>query len=158
VPDERLLDPVGLRGRPAVLGRDPGRTPMQWTDARGAGFTDRPERAWLPIGDSAARNVAAQRADPDSTLGFCRDAIALRRRVDALRAGDYTPLAARRPAWAWRRGAEATVALNLGDEPVTVDGIHGRIALTTLGGRPKERVGGSLELLPWEGVVTLDDE
>jgi alpha-glucosidase len=158
IPDERLRDPVGLRGGPSERGRDPGRTPMQWRDGPGAGFTDRPDRAWLPIGDASARNVAVQRADPASTLHFCRDAIALRRKVAALRVADYRPLPAWPPAWAWRRGDSVGVALNLGDEPVQVDGVRGRIALGTLGGRTGEHVRGPLELAPWEGVVTLRDD
>ena len=38
IPVERVLDPVGKIHGPRV-GRDGERTPMQWTDAPGAGFT-----------------------------------------------------------------------------------------------------------------------
>jgi alpha-glucosidase len=61
---EDLLDPVGLRFWPAYAGRDPVRTPMQWEDRPGGGFTGTGIRPWLPLGDVASYNVEAQRRDP----------------------------------------------------------------------------------------------
>ncbi len=155
VPSDRVLDPVDRLRRGGFQGRDPGRTPMQWDGSAGAGFTERPERAWLPIGDASACNVEAQRADPRSTLHLCRDLIALRRRVEALRLGDYGPLPAPAGAWAWRRGDDVTVALNFGDQDATVDGVRGRLALGTTRVRDGEEIGGALALEPWEGAVVL---
>ena len=42
---------------------------------------------WLPFGDLAAHNVAAQREDPGSVLHLVRDLIALRRERADLRGG-----------------------------------------------------------------------
>ena len=54
------LDPVPHRLGDPDRNRDPGRTPMHWSDEAGAGFTaDGATATWLPIGDTAAHNVAA---------------------------------------------------------------------------------------------------
>jgi hypothetical protein len=45
------------------------------------------------------------------------------------------------------------VALNLSGEPVTVDGVAGRVLICTQRRRDGERVAGSLELGPWTGAV-----
>jgi alpha-glucosidase len=102
------------------LGRDPERTPMPWTgEAPAGGFST--ADPWLPVGEeNLVRNVAAQRDDPGSMLGFCRRLIALRRREAALSVGWYRPVPAEGTALAYRRGAngrELLVALNLGAEP-----------------------------------------
>ncbi len=102
VPPERVLDV-------ADPPRDPGRTPMPWTSEGGW------HEPWLPLADTS-RNVEGQRADPGSTLHFTRDLIALRRRLESLHTGAYTELPAPAGAWAWRRGDDVIVALNLGAE------------------------------------------
>jgi len=152
VPRDRILDPVGLRE--GQRGRDGERTPMPWSDAPGAGFTAPGIEPWLPFGD-LTRNVAAQRADEESTLHLVRDLIALRRAEDALRAGAYTPLPAPDGAWAYRRGEPVTVALNLSDAAVTMPEVRGRVAVATDRARDGEAVDGSVGLGPWEGVVVV---
>src|SRR5919201_2036949 len=115
VPAARLLD----IGKPP---RDPGRTPMPWTDGDG-GWRD----PWLPLAD-ASRNVAAQRDNPDSTLAYTRELIRLRR---AFVREPYERLPTRRGTWAWRRG-DWTVAVNLSRRPVELP-LEGQVALTTSG-------------------------
>jgi alpha-glucosidase len=83
---EQALDPVARRTGDPEDNRDVCRTAMQWTAEPGAGFTDGGE-PWLPIGDAAAVNVAAQRGDPGSVLNLVRDLIALRRARADLRGG-----------------------------------------------------------------------
>jgi alpha-glucosidase len=144
VPPGQGLDPAG---------RDPCRTPMPWESGPGAGFTAPGVRPWLPLGDARSVNVADQRADPASTLNLCRDAIALRQELPALRTGDYESLDAPDGVWAWRRGGAASVALNLSDEAAGVGGIAGTIRLGTDRAREGERVAGSLALGPWEGAI-----
>jgi alpha-glucosidase len=80
IPESQLQDPARVYGR----GRDPERTPMQWT--RGGGFTN--SQPWLPYGDLSI-NVADQDDARDSLLSLYRRLIWLRRRSDALRYGDY---------------------------------------------------------------------
>ena len=150
---ETALDPVARRTGDPSDNRDVCRTPMPWTNAPGGGFTTPQATPWLPFGDLAAHNVAAQRADPASTLHFVRDLIALRQRTPDLRAGAYGTLAAPAGAWAYRRGDGHAVAVNLSDGAVTVPGIAGRVAIGTDRGRAGETLGDALELGPWEGIV-----
>jgi alpha-glucosidase len=154
VPEDRVVDPVGLLRDPGHAGRDGARTPMPWSDEPGAGFTSADTEPWLPLGDLSA-NVAGQRADPGSVLNLVRDLIALRRAGDDLRIGAYEELEAPDGAWAYRRGERATVALNLSDAPVTVAGGRGRVAVGTDRARDGEDAGDAVALAPWEGVVLV---
>jgi alpha-glucosidase len=149
-----VVDPVGLRYWPAHRGRDPERTPMHWSPTPGGGFTDAGVRPWLPFGDVAAHNVDDQRADPRSVLHLCRDLIAVRRRF---RDAPYASMPAPDGAWAWRRGGDACVALNLSEDPVRVQGVEGTIAIGTDASRAGERCPGALGLGPFEGAVVLDE-
>ena len=139
VPAERVVDC-------ATPSRDPGRTPMPWTPE--GGWVE----PWLPLADTR-RNVEEQRADTSSTLHFTRDLIGLRRRVPDLRSGAYAEVPAPVGAWAWSRGDGVVVALDLGDEPVEIEGIDGSIALSTNRTRDGEHVSGGLSLAPYEGAI-----
>ena len=141
VPTERIVDC-------ATPSRDPGRTPMPWTPDGGW------HEPWLPLADTS-RNVEEQRADPGSTLHFTRDLVALRRRVADLRSGTYSELPAPAGCWIWRRGDDVVVALNLGDEPVQIEGVVGSIALSTNRGRDGELATERLVLAAGEGVILL---
>jgi alpha-glucosidase len=153
VPREALRDPVGLAGWPEGPGRDPGRTPMRWDPGPGAGFTTSPERAWLPIGDGPATNVAAQRDDPASVLHLCRDLLAIRRATPDLATGAWAPLSTTAGVWAWRRGEGVVVAVNPTETPASVETGPGRVLLATERARDGEEVGRELTLGPWEAVV-----
>jgi alpha-glucosidase len=133
--------------------RDAARTPMPWAPGPGAGFTEPGVEPWLPFGVVEVCNVADQRADPDSMLHLTRDLIALRRALPDLRAGAYDVIPTDGALWAWQRGASVVVALNLGDEPASLDDVEGAVRIATTRGRDGERVSGTLVLGPWEGVV-----
>ncbi len=107
---------------------------------------------WLPLEDTS-RNAADQRADPESTLNFVRDVIALRRSTPDLRHGRYEELEAPSGAWAWRRGDGTVVAVNLGSETVEIPGVDGVVAIATQRARDGEDVAGTLVLDPATGVV-----
>ena len=126
--------------------RDPCRTPMPWT--REGGWRD----PWLPLED-VSRNVEDQRSDPGSTLHFTRDLIATRRRLPDLRRGAYAELPAPSGAWAWQRGEDVVVAVNLGPGSARFDGVEGKIALATERRRDGELVRGGLSLGPGEGAI-----
>jgi alpha-glucosidase len=132
IPPERAQDPW------AEAGRDPERTPMQWSDGPGAGFTD--GEPWLPFGDPSI-NVAAQREDPRSMLHLHRELIALRR---AFVRKPYRTLAVDDARLVFARG-DWTVALNLSGEPV--ERPAGEVRLST------RLDGGAGALRPHEGVV-----
>ena len=150
---EDLKDPVGLRFWPAYPGRDPVRTPMPWRNQPGGGFTAADATPWLPFGDVAACNVAEQEGDPDSVLTLTRDLIALRRATPDLQLAAYKVLPSPEGTWLWRRGSSVTVALNFSDAPATIDGLAGRIAISTDRARDGESVSGGLTLAPWHGAV-----
>jgi alpha-glucosidase len=154
---QRTLDPVGRIHGPRV-GRDPERTPMQWTAAPGAGFTQPGVEPWLPFGDPASCNVEQQQHDPDSTLSLTRDLIGLRNAIPELRGGDYRTLPVTEgPLWAWARGERVLVAVNFGDDTATVPEVDGNIRLSTIRARDGEDVRGALHLEPWEAAIIVRD-
>ena len=158
IPEGRVLDPVGVF-HGARMGRDPERTPMPWTGAAGAGYTQPGVEPWLPFGDVAACNVADQRHDPDSMLSLTRDLIGLRDAMPELRRGSYTTLPSSTDGlWAWQRGDRTVVAMNCSDEAVEVpEAGAGEIRISTIRARDGERVGGSLRLEPWEAAIVWRD-
>jgi alpha-glucosidase len=152
IPDDRMRDPVSIKlGK--ILNRDAARTPMPWSAAPGAGFTDAGVEPWLPLGDIDACNVADQRDDPGSTLHLTRDLVALRSELPDLHDGGYEELATEGTLWAWRRGERVLAAVNLGDAPVTLSDLRGTVRVCTNRARDGEVVDGTLTLGPWEGVV-----
>src|SRR3984885_15235035 len=129
--DEMTLGATGGQGN-----RDRARTPMQWDDSPSAGFTTA-ARPWLPAGDAAARNVAAQRADRGSTLWLCRELLALRRAELGGQVAPYEELAGADGLWAYRVAGPTglTVLANLSGRARTWPGECGEFLLTT-GGEP----------------------
>ncbi len=115
IPSERIQDPWEKRVPGLGLGRDPERTPMQWSAEGNAGFTT--GTPWLPLAEEfPSVNVAAERADPGSMLSLYQRLIHLRRTEPALAIGDYEPIEAEGPVLAYRRrheGRELLIALNL---------------------------------------------
>jgi alpha-glucosidase len=150
VAEEASRDPLGRRAPVRSAGRDPARTPMQWSAGPGAGFTDPGVEPWLPLGDASVCNVEAQRSDPGSVLSFCHDLIALRREMRDLRAGAMRFLDAPDGVLGWRRGERTTVALNLSDVAATVETAGGVVRAGTRREREGERVERRLALEPWE--------
>ncbi len=128
---------------------------MQWSAEPGGGFTRPGVVPWLPLGDVAGCNVGSQRDDPGSTLRFCRDLVAARRRREELRRGSMTWLPSPSGVLAWRRGSGHAVAVNLGDRPATVAGLTGHILVATDPGRAGEPIVTSLSL-PGRSGVLLD--
>ena len=100
--------------------RDHARTPMQWSDEDGAGFTD--GEPWLePNRNYPAVNVEAARADPDSVWHHYRELIDLRHDEPALVYGEYDlllPDHERIYAYTRTLGDETVlIVLNWSDEP-----------------------------------------
>jgi alpha-glucosidase len=152
---EQLADPVSIRYYP-VFGRDGARTPMQWANVPGGGFTDPGAAPWLPFGDLTV-NVEDQRRDPDSFLSLCRDLIGVRDALPDLKTGAFASLDAPDDVLAYRRGERTLVALNLGTGAATLDDVHGTVRVGTQRARDGERVEGALTLAAGEGAVVLVD-
>lgn len=156
VTDDRRRDPWG--GRVATLSRDGARTPMQWSDGPGAGFSPNGAEPWLPVGeDYETVNVEAQLADPDSILNMYRRLLALRTDSVALRLGSFLAHpASTDDVLVYRREADhetMTVALNFTDLERAVSLRGGRVRFSTLDRFRGDRFRDGLELSPLEGVV-----
>lgn len=136
IPPDRVCDPLERNVPGLGLGRDPQRTPMQWTGTAGAGFTSA-EKAWLPFADDiSSSNVETERNDPTSMLSLYRALIQLRRREPALSIGDYREFCCQDSSIGWIRehdDASFLVALNLSHEPTSIElgGLHGIVEVST---------------------------
>src|SRR6185437_11241706 len=159
IPPGQVQDPFEKNVPGIGVGRDGCRTPMQWDATDNAGFST--AKPWLPLADDFMReNVANLEADAQSILALYKALINLRKRLPVLQSGDYVPVAAdgdlllyRR----WRDGTTATIVLNLGNEPVSLEssakGLTGEIWLSTLMDRNGERIAETLDLRANEGVI-----
>jgi alpha-glucosidase len=153
VPADRILDPVGKFHGPR-FGRDDERTPMQWTNEPGVGFSEPNVEPWLPYGDYARYNVDDQRDDPNSMLALTRDLIALRGDLTDLARGSYeTLLAPNDDVWLWKRGDSAFVACNFGPDAAALPGVTGTIRIATDRKRDGEVVDGMLDLASHSAVI-----
>ncbi len=101
------------------------------------------------MADAAELSVAAQAADPRSTLAFVRALAALRRDEPVLQDGGQRFLDAGRDVLAWVRGDALVAAINFGVVPAPV-GLDGLLVLST----DPDRQDGLVDVLaPGEGVI-----
>ena len=116
IPPDRIQDPWARNEPEASFNRDHARTPMQWSDAPHAGFSQ--AQPWLPLtADWPTRNVAVQSGDPASMLALHRELLALRTATADLRGGSYRRLPSEEPILAYTRGEGIAVALNFSHDP-----------------------------------------
>jgi alpha-glucosidase len=165
IPPDRVQDPFEKNVPGIGVGRDPERTPMQWSSTENAGFTS--GTPWLPIArDYQSVNVETQSADSKSALALNRRLLALRREQLSLSIGAYSSVAAQDDVLAYRRqfdgAARYLVVLNCGPEATVFHdslGNAGTIAVSTHLDRRGEPVQGQIELRANEGlVIELVDE
>ena len=74
----------------AARSRDNGRTPMQWTDGKYAGFMDETAAAapWIPVPDyKPEANAKAEVGDPDSIFSYYQRLIRLRKELPVIASG-----------------------------------------------------------------------
>jgi alpha-glucosidase len=158
---------IGMTDHPAIpepphdrFGRDPFRTPMQWSPGPDGGFTS--GVPWLPLNDTADTNVASQIDDPRSMLALYRRLIGLRRTSAALRHGRLT-VHTKQPngivAYERLTDRERILVLgNMGDKPSPISSVTGRgriLAATTKRSRAVQIE--QLSLAPLEGLVLRMD-
>ena len=160
VPPERVQDPWEKLTPGLGLGRDPERTPMQWSAEPNAGFCPPGVDPWLPLADDYSnRNVAVERARPTSMLHLTRRLISLRQSHPALRLGDYKTVPSAEGVFAyWRRaGAQRfVVLLNFTDAPrlcALPEGIVGELQLSTYMDSPALLGTERFRLRPNEGLL-----
>lgn len=160
VPPEQTRDPAGRIADSGKFGRDPERTPIQWTPAANAGFTT--GQPWLPVAKDYERvNVERQREDQGSILAFYRRLLQLRRKEPALQAGTYTPAGQKKGLFAFVRELDESaflVAANMGPTrarlavPRHLDAV-GEIVLATDPKRLGGRITDYIELGPNDGLI-----
>jgi len=159
IPPEKVRDPFEKNVPCRGLGRDPQRTPMQWSAAKNAGFTD--GEPWLPVAEDYTRvNVEAERHDPRSILTFYSQLIKVRRGERALEVGRFEPLEAGGDLLAFtRRDGDSAflIALNFGLKSEVINfsdkAPEGRVVLSTHLDRSGDHVHGELHLRPEEGLL-----
>ncbi len=89
IPIDRVRDPAALGDPKNGIGRDPERTPMQWSAAENAGFTQ--GTPWLPIADDyTSVNVETQSLNAQSSLTLYRTLGTLRRDSATLKRGSLS--------------------------------------------------------------------
>ena len=120
LPEEALQDPTWERSGHQARGRDGCRVPLPWAGDRPPfGFTADGVAPWLPQpADWGPLTMAAQRADPDSTLSLYRSALHLRRELRALHEAPLTWQDVRRR----RPGVRPGAVLPLRREPLAPAG------------------------------------
>jgi alpha-glucosidase len=157
IPPEREQDPWEKREPGLGLGRDPQRTPMQWDDTPGAGFTT--GVPWLPLGpERETCNVDQRARDPHSILSLYRQLIQLRRARRALAVGKKGPVHCSGNLLSYERAhgdERLLVLLNFGHEPHAADigTRRGTLLLSTHLDRPQAAVAKRIELRADEGVI-----
>ncbi|MGI8679393.1 MAG: glycoside hydrolase family 13 protein [Jatrophihabitans sp.] len=119
LPDDALQDPTWERSGHADRGRDGERVPLPWSGSTPPyGFTTG-TTTWLPMPDSWAElTVAAQEADPTSTLHHFRATIRLRRSLPELHTGEFAWLTPPPEGCLGYCRAGLTVLLNAGEAAV----------------------------------------
>lgn len=154
----QVRDPVGIKYWPFHKGRDPERTPMQWSAEANAGFTS--ATPWLPVADTYRDiNVAVQKDDAGSLLAWYRDLLALRKRHVALTHGSYRPAYSEPDVLAFYReegGDKAFVALNFSGKQRSI-GSEGTSRWEVLLGTHRAAGwpldAGRIDLVPYEAVI-----
>jgi oligo-1,6-glucosidase len=154
VPAAEYLANVGF------VDRDNSRTPMQWDNAPQAGFTTSP-KPWLPVNPNYPTvNVAAQIGNNQSTLGYYKTLIKLRRDCPELVFGTYRDVSeAGSRLYCYVRalaGHSMLIMLNFSDNPalyrVPADFAPARLIMTNLpDGAPTP--GREIHLAPWQSAI-----
>ncbi|MDR0788537.1 MAG: DUF3459 domain-containing protein [Gemmatimonadota bacterium] len=165
IPVHRIRDPLEINIPGIGLGRDPERTPMQWSGVSNAGFTT--GDPWLPVAEDYPEiNVDTEKHEHGSILALYRALINLRQGEPALEIGRIELIPATGDLLMYTRSARIgeagfLIALNLHDSEETrmmPAGATGVILLSTHLDREDLPVTEQITLRPNEGVIIrLDD-
>jgi alpha-glucosidase len=164
IPHSRVQDPAA-KGEPKGMGRDPARTPMQWSADTHAGFTTS-ETPWLPVApDYVTRNVEAQKKDPHSFWALYKKLITIRNSSFTMKYGQIEVLDIEDPnvlGFARTKDGEDeqfVVFINFSDESVRLTDAPVRKLLVSSHPQTKlhNTLNGRVELLPHEGALFLKE-
>ncbi|MFZ1412880.1 MAG: maltose alpha-D-glucosyltransferase [Micropruina sp.] len=123
-------DEIGMGDNIWLQDRDGVRTPMQWTEGPGAGFSSAEVDTFpYPLIDSPGYgpevlNVAAQQADPASLLHWLRDTLAIRRDRPVFGRGDFTDLGGADAVFSFVRSLEGTVVVCVNNLSATAQSVE----------------------------------
>jgi len=155
IPKDKIRDPFAGKQN----GRDPQRTPMQWSSSPQAGFTT--SLPWLPVSDDYQQvNVQVQAADAASSLSLYKRLLQFRNQSEVLRHGSYRHVHVHEQILGYeRRHGKHTilVLLNFSDtsQSLTLHDLAGEIIIGTHLDAEGTKVSGHLTLRANEGVVIL---
>jgi alpha-glucosidase len=164
MPDARIApqdvrDPAE-KNQPGIgQGRDPERSPMLWANTENAGFTTHGVTTWLPlVWDWPKFTVETEGYDQGSMLELYRRLLKLRRDRAVLNAGSIEDVRGEDEVLSYLRvgsgGERVEVHLNLCDEVRFVEGLQGRVQLSTfLDITDGLEAGGTIKLRGGEGLV-----
>ena len=141
--------------------RDHARTPMQWENKTGAGFTE--GKPWMKINNNLGEiNVKTESNNPNSILEFYKMLIAFRKGDEIIRDGSYTEyFNSNRKVYCYTRELgdkgyivicnfkEKNVVLNVDSIPHA----KGARLVTSSWKKQDETLGDSILLRPYEGVI-----
>ncbi|HEY6382910.1 MAG TPA: alpha-amylase family glycosyl hydrolase, partial [Pseudolabrys sp.] len=159
IPADQVQDPFEKNVPDLGLGRDPERTPMQWSGDENAGFTK--GNPWLPIAqDYLTVNVASERGSANSMLTLYQRLIELRRAEPALSVGEFAPLPASDDLMAYVRKwneRRLLIVLNFSATAQSFSIVdlqcRGSLLLTTYLDRCREELADKLDLRADEGAI-----
>ena len=156
VPPEQVQDTFGQRV--LGLGRDPARTPMQWSAEPNAGFTT--GTPWLPVPPGAAtRNAAALTEDARSILWLHKRLLSLRRDEPALSMGSFVSMGAQDGVFSFlRQDGESTFLVMLNFDSTSTSAVAPlegelEIALSSHLDREGERCRQGIPIGPFEALL-----
>ncbi len=165
IPPEFIQDPPAVN-QPEIaneVGRDPVRTPMQWSGSANAGFSKEGVVTWLPLaGDYKERNVAIQEKLNISDLSLFKALTELRSSEPALTIGSYRSVNADNVnVYAYIRTYENSksymIVLNFSKERYILDlknvAGEGTIIISTLMDRKEKTDLAKLSIRPDEGLI-----
>lgn len=155
VPKEQVKDPFA---DPSGTGRDVVRTPMQWSNARYGGFSER--EPWLPLSKGYTKqNVEGQENEHTSLLHLYKRLLKFRNNTHTIKYGSYWSLDLGDSIFGFLRENDMErylVILNFSDQPkiAVSKAVRGNIRLSTYMDKPSyQKVYGGVKLRPYEGVI-----
>jgi alpha-glucosidase len=158
IPPDMVQDPGAVGGD----GRDPERTPLQWSPEKNAGFTTA-DTPWLPVADNyKTHNVETELQDPDSFLSLYRQLGGLRNQSTAMRYGALELIETGHPSvLGFARESDDkrhTVLINFSNKPLKFT-LKTKVSLGnfTLSSDPQTRLhvikGGKIDMQPHEAAI-----
>ena len=149
--------------------RDHARTPMQWNSSAHAGFCEAIVEPWMRANDdykevNAEKQMAAEKDNDLSTWQYWQRGMANRKEhADVFIYGDFDPVTTdSAEIFAYLRTSKKSgkwlVTLNFSGKTVKWDvpeslAVQGWMAGNYLKGKPNKSLSGSIDLMPWEGIL-----